>query len=159
MGPSYIRTKAGRPARTDIQQLCEDTGCSPADLPEAMNNREEWRERVRDIRASGMTWWWWWWWWCLNVISVYLCLNLICLNVISVYYRHTYYIHISKHIQADSVASDTNGILISDFGPLWHEERDTILNMLTPSQRTAHLVMFKISVGRDPKNSTTSFNG
>ena len=36
-------------------------GCSPEDLPEAMNYREKWWERVRDIRASGMTWWWWWW--------------------------------------------------------------------------------------------------
>ena len=47
--------KAGRPARTYMQQLCEDTGCSPEDLPEAMNDREKWRERVRDIRASGTT--------------------------------------------------------------------------------------------------------
>ena len=31
--------------------------------------------------------------------------------------------------------------------------------MLTPPQRAAHLVMFKISIGRDPKNPTTSFNG
>ena len=59
--PTYGRTKAGRPARTYIQQLCEDTGCSPEDLPEAMNDREKWRERVRDIRASGPTWWWIWW--------------------------------------------------------------------------------------------------
>ena len=51
--PTYGRTKAGRPARTYIQQLCEDTGCSPEDLPEAMNDREKWRKRVRDIRASG----------------------------------------------------------------------------------------------------------
>ena len=36
--------KAGRPARTYIQQLCEDTGCCPEDLPRAMNDREEWRE-------------------------------------------------------------------------------------------------------------------
>ena len=43
------------PARTDIQQLCEDTGCSHEDLPEAMNDREEWRERVRDIRACDTT--------------------------------------------------------------------------------------------------------
>ena len=57
--PAYDRAKAGRPARTYIQQLCEDTGCSPEDQPEAMNNREKWRERVRDIRASGTTWWWW----------------------------------------------------------------------------------------------------
>ena len=44
-------------ARTYIEQLCEDTGCGPEDLPEAMNDREKWRERVRDIRASGTTWW------------------------------------------------------------------------------------------------------
>ena len=52
---SYGRAKAGRPARTYIQQLCEDTGCSAEDLPEAMNDREKWGERVRDIRASGTT--------------------------------------------------------------------------------------------------------
>ena len=52
--PTYGRAKAGRTARAYIQQLCEDTGCSPEDLPEAMNDREKWRERVRDIRASGM---------------------------------------------------------------------------------------------------------
>ena len=47
--PTHGRAKAGRPARTYIQQLCEDTGCCPEDLPRAMNDREEWRERVRDI--------------------------------------------------------------------------------------------------------------
>ena len=52
--PTYSRAKAGRPARTYIQQLCEDTGCSP----EAMNDREKWRERVRDIRATSTIWWW-----------------------------------------------------------------------------------------------------
>ena len=52
---TYGRAKAGRPARTYIQQLCEDTGCSPEDLPEAINDREKWRERVRDIRACGTT--------------------------------------------------------------------------------------------------------
>ena len=52
--PSYGRAKAGRSVRTYIQQLCEDTGCSPEDPPEAMNDWEEWRERVRDIRAGGM---------------------------------------------------------------------------------------------------------
>ena len=34
------------------------TGCSPEDLPEAMKDREKWREWVRDIHASGSTWWW-----------------------------------------------------------------------------------------------------
>ena len=57
--PTHGRAKAGRPARTYIQQLCEDTGCCPEDLPRAMNDMEEWRERVRDIRATSATWWWW----------------------------------------------------------------------------------------------------
>ena len=58
--PTHGRAKVGRPARTYIQQLCEDTGCCPEDLPRAMNDREEWRERVRDIRAASTIWWWWW---------------------------------------------------------------------------------------------------
>ena len=45
--PTYGCAKVGRPSRTYIQQLCEDTGCNPEDLPEAMNDREKWRERVR----------------------------------------------------------------------------------------------------------------
>ena len=60
--PTYGRAKAGRPAWTYIQQLCEDMGCSLEDLPEVMNDRDKWRERVRDIHACGTTWWWWWWW-------------------------------------------------------------------------------------------------
>ena len=51
----YGRAKAGRLTRTYIQQLCEDTGCNPEDQPEAIKNREKWRERVRDIRANGTT--------------------------------------------------------------------------------------------------------
>ena len=53
--PSYGRTKAGRPARKYIQHFCKDMGCSPEDLPKAMNDREEWQERIRDIRAGGTT--------------------------------------------------------------------------------------------------------
>ena len=64
--PTLGRAKAGRPTRTYIQQLCEDTGCCPEDLPEVINDREKWRERVRDIRATSTTWWWWWWWWWLH---------------------------------------------------------------------------------------------
>ena len=37
------------------QKLCEDTGCSPEDLPEVTIDREKWREKVRDIRACGTT--------------------------------------------------------------------------------------------------------
>ena len=49
--PTYGRAKAGRPARTYIQQLCEDTGCSPEDLPEAMNDRKS-GKRVSGISVD-----------------------------------------------------------------------------------------------------------
>ena len=52
---THGRAKAGRPARTYIQQLCEDTGCCPKDLSSEMNDRKEWRERVWDIRATSAT--------------------------------------------------------------------------------------------------------
>ena len=64
--PSHGRANAGWPARTYIQQLCEDTGRSPEELPEAMNDREWWKERVRNIRAEGTVRWWWRWW--LNLV-------------------------------------------------------------------------------------------
>ena len=52
--PSHRRAKTGRPTRTYIQQLCVNTGRSLEDLPEAMDDREGWRERFRDIRADGI---------------------------------------------------------------------------------------------------------
>ena len=57
--PTYGWAEAGRPARTYIQQLCEETRCSREDQPEVMNDREKWRERIRDTRSNGTTWWWW----------------------------------------------------------------------------------------------------
>ena len=68
--PTHGCARVERPARTYIQQLCEDSGCNPEDLPEAMNDREKWRETVRDIRAGGATWWWWWWWPWMQLMSV-----------------------------------------------------------------------------------------
>ena len=52
---TYGQAKAGQPAQIYIQQLYEDTGCSPEDIPEAIYDREEWQEKVRDISASGTT--------------------------------------------------------------------------------------------------------
>ena len=43
------------------------TGCNPEDLSEAMNDREKWREMVRDIRAWSTTWWWY----------IYICMKYI----------------------------------------------------------------------------------
>ena len=57
--PSHRRAKVGRSARTYIQQLCANTECRLEDLPGAMDNRDGWRERVREIHAHGATWWWW----------------------------------------------------------------------------------------------------
>ena len=59
--PSHGRAKAGWPARTYIQQLNTDTGCSLEDLPGAMDDNEGWRKWVREIRAGGEAWWGWWW--------------------------------------------------------------------------------------------------
>ena len=57
--PSQVRTSVGRPARTYLQQPCGDTKYSLEDLPEVMDDRDEWRERererVREIRASSVT--------------------------------------------------------------------------------------------------------
>ena len=91
--PTYGQAKAGRPARTYIQQLCEDTGCNPEDLPEAMNDREKWREMVKDIRAGGTTWWWWWLWWenCsikTNLIRYYLLPNISAFKVCNEKYEY-----------------------------------------------------------------------
>ena len=78
---------------------------------------------------------------------------------------NTYTNKYKAHIQMVSVVSDTNSLLIRGFGPWQHEERDTILKRLCKPYyadsipRAAHLVMFKILVGRGPKNPTPSFNG
>ena len=70
--PTRDRAKARRPARTYIQQLCEDTGCCLEDLPEEMNDWEKWRERVRDIRATSTAWWWWWYIYMLYIYVIYV---------------------------------------------------------------------------------------
>ena len=62
------------------------------------------------------------------------------------------------NLQVDSVVPGTNGLLISNFGSSTQGERHNSYYANHP-KRTAHLVMFKISVGRDPKNPTTCFDG
>ena len=55
----YRWASVGRSARSYLQQLCTDLGCSLEDLPRVMDDRVEWRERLREICASGTPWWWW----------------------------------------------------------------------------------------------------
>ena len=47
--PLYDRAKVGRPARTYIQQLCEDTGCSPE------TNQKRWTIGRSSERRSGIS--------------------------------------------------------------------------------------------------------
>ena len=56
--PSHGRARVGRLARTN-PQLNTDTGCDLENLPGAMDERDEWRLRFREIRASCTTWWCW----------------------------------------------------------------------------------------------------
>ena len=70
---------------------------------------------------------------------------------------------IHTHIQLKTgglCCSCTNAFINILTSVFRHEVRDTILIMLIilsdPHQPAAHLTMFKISVGRDPKKPTTS---
>ena len=105
--PAYGQSKAGRPARTYIQQLCEDTGCNPEDQLEAMNDRETWRERVRDIRAGRTTWWWY--------IYIYICFKIKTKKNESVHryiymggQENTYRIHSCKMKERNNTCKDEN---------------------------------------------------
>ena len=53
--PSDEQAKIGRPARTYIQQLCADTGCSLEDLQGAIDDRYRRREWVRENQDSCTT--------------------------------------------------------------------------------------------------------
>ena len=53
--PHIARQKQDDQHEHTFSSYVRITVCSPEDLPEAMNDKEKWRERVRDIRASGTT--------------------------------------------------------------------------------------------------------
>ena len=59
LNPSHGLESVGRTTRTYLLKLCMDTVCSLEGLQEAMDDRDEWRERIREIHASCLTWWWW----------------------------------------------------------------------------------------------------
>ena len=105
--PEYGRAKAGRPARTYIQQLCEDTACSPEDLPEVMNDREKWRERVRDIRASSMTWWWW----CISMTYLFRLFKLVRWNSYIYFALRVYFLLNSRALNTLSLDTQSHYLL------------------------------------------------
>ena len=78
----------GRPARTYIQQLCADMGCNPKDQPEAIDDRKEWWERVRDICTDGMM--------MRMMIYVYVCVCVcVCIYIVldCNEFQFNYYFH------------------------------------------------------------------
>ena len=110
--PTYGRAKAGRPARTYMQQLCEDTGCSSEDLSEAMNDREKWRERASNICASGTTSWWWWWRWII-LFNIYKFLHtfkysLVFLRLILLFDINSLFAHSSLFLSIAVSAQPTH---------------------------------------------------
>ena len=86
--PSHIHASVGWPTRNYQQQPCINTGCSLEDLPEAMNDRYEWWERVREIHASSTTGEGWWWCLCIY-IYIYAHTHT---------HTHTEYMHIYIYI-------------------------------------------------------------
>ena len=53
--PSHVKRFRGRPSLTYIDQLVKDTGCRTEELPAAMKERDKWKVRVINCRASS-TW-------------------------------------------------------------------------------------------------------
>ena len=58
--PKHGRASIGRPTRTDSYQIYTDIGCSLGDLPGAMDDRDEWRERERVSGKSVLSVKQWW---------------------------------------------------------------------------------------------------
>ena len=54
-GPLHIAEQKQGDQLEPTYSSCVDTGCSPGDLPKGINDREGWRERIRDICADGTT--------------------------------------------------------------------------------------------------------
>ena len=54
--PKHGYTSVGHPQKTYIQQLSEDCGCLPEDLPNLMDERDVWRVRVKNIRSRSTSW-------------------------------------------------------------------------------------------------------
>ena len=104
--PSHGWAKAGWPARTYIQQLCADTGCSLEDLPGAKDDRNGWWERVREICAGSATWWWWWWFLLLSDRSLHhtiLCILRDYKNELKSQPKALLILHCLKQFQLSSI--------------------------------------------------------
>ena len=52
--PSHGKRNRGRPARTFIDQLIDDTGMRKEDLPTVMEDRNVWRSVIKDVRLRSL---------------------------------------------------------------------------------------------------------
>jgi hypothetical protein len=52
--PTHGKKTPGRPYKSFIDQLTDDTDCLLEELPNAMSDRKRWRERVTECRASSI---------------------------------------------------------------------------------------------------------
>ena len=143
--PSHGRKKVGRPARTYIQQLCADTGCSLVNLPEAMDDRVEWRKRVRDIRADGAAWWWWWWWLFSHVrmmqnFSVVLKKQLLFIKIHCISYKNIF------------ICFPQSSATFRLNCAFYHKTTITVFSRLTSGQ------VFMFSVHQNHRHQTTSYS-
>ena len=83
-------TRTCWPTNKDLHQLCVDTWYTLEDLPGAVDDRDEWWERFREIHTVSVTRWWWciytsyldlsllnWWSSTRNLKNVHRCYTLI----------------------------------------------------------------------------------
>ena len=67
--PTHTLVCVRQPSRTYLYQLCADTGCSLKDLRVAMDDKDQWREREREINDICVVSAIWWWWFRYNCIQ------------------------------------------------------------------------------------------
>ena len=53
--PSHRCASVGQLIRTYLPQLYADTGCNLEDMPGAIDDKDKWKERVREIHSSSKT--------------------------------------------------------------------------------------------------------
>ena len=54
--PKHGRRKVGHPNKTYVRQLTDDVNCKLEDLPNLMEDRTLWKDRVNSVRASRPIW-------------------------------------------------------------------------------------------------------
>ena len=150
--PTHGRAKAGRPARTYIQQLCEDTGCCPEDLPEAMNHMEEWRERVRDIRATSTTWWWGWWYFLGSIAIIFNHSFYLSIKIVDLYMGMSYKVFLSNvnntylviwfHVFTWNRNDFQTDLFEPEVGPYWGLQFRIIVNLAVMAMNIIPLSRF-----------------